>query len=504
VDRVAVVGGRVRWSTYYVKRLQVSPKISAVSFLLLVLSPIVFPQAKPDALGQSLVFTRVTVIDATGAMPKPNMTVVIKDNLIASIGQSRKVRVPRAALVVNAKGKFLIPGLWDMHVHTSDKSFLKLFIANGITGVRDMGGSPKEFELLQQWRAQIKNKTLVGPRIVAAGTHVDGPKPTSRPNSLNAASADEGRQGVDLLKRRGADFIKVYSMLPREAYFAIADEAKRQKLPFAGHVPASISATEASDAGQQSMEHLFAVLTACSSDEVRLRNEVETAVAKRGFLIFVQAEIAAQLGALNTYDAKKAAALFTRFVQNNTWQVPTLAGWQTLAIDDVSHFNSGRRLKYIPQEKIETWKSQRTNLLMSLGAEYSSRRRELFDKQLNVVGEMHRAGVPLMTGTDTAAPFLYPGFSLHDELTLLVQAGLTPMAAVQAATRNPAEFFGLLDSLGTVEQGKIADLVLLEADPIQDIRNTRRIAAVVIDGKLLTKKTLRKMLAIDAAAKVTN
>ncbi|HKZ01659.1 MAG TPA: amidohydrolase family protein [Pyrinomonadaceae bacterium] len=435
------------------------------------------------------------MIDATGAKPEPNMTVVIKNNRIASIGKSGKVRVPRPALVVNARGQFLIPGLWDMHVHTSDKSFLNLFIANGVTGVRDMGGSPKEFELLQQWRAQIRNKTLVGPRIVAAGTHVDGPKPTGRPNSLNASSAAEGRQAVDILKERGADFIKVYSMLSREAYFAIAEEAKRQKLPFAGHVPAAISATEASDAGQKSMEHLFGVFTACSSDEVRLRNELVTAVAKTGFSIFVQAEIAAQLQTISTYDDKKAAGLFVRLVQNKIWQVPTLAGWQTLTIGDDSHFRNDLRLKYIRPEKRETWRLQRTALLQSLGTEYLSRRVELFDKQLTVVGEMHRAGIRLMSGTDTAAPFLYPGFSLHDELTLLVQAGLTPMEAVQAATRNPAEFLGLLASLGTVERGKIADLVLLEADPMQEISNTRKIAAVVIAGKLLTKSTLRKMLA---------
>lgn len=478
--------------------------MSFVTLLFLLLPPVVFTQAKPGADSKFLVFTHVTVIDATGAKPEPNMTVVIENNHIASIGESPKVRVPRAAQVVNAKGKFLIPGLWDMHVHTSDKRFLQLLIANGITGARDMGGSPEEFALLQQWRAQINDKKLVGPRIIAAGTHVDGPKPTGRPNSISAASADEGRQAVNLLKERGADFIKVYSMLSRQAYFAIADEAKRQKLPFAGHVPASVSATEASDAEQKSIEHLFGVLTACSSNEARLRNEVETAVAEKGFQIFVQAEISSQLGTLSTYDNGKASALFKRFVQNETWQVPTLVGWQTLTIDDPGKLINRIRIKYIPRERFETWQKQRTGLLKSLGAEFHSRKRELFDRQLKVVGDMHRAGVRIMPGTDTTAPFLYPGFSLHDELTLLVQAGLSPMQALQAATRNPAEFLGFRESLGTIERGKIADLVLLEADPIRDISNTQRIAAVVVDGKLLTKTTLRRMLGEISTGTVSN
>jgi hypothetical protein len=442
-----------------------------------------------------LAFTHVTVIDATGSAPQLDMTVVIENNRISIIGKSRNVRVPRAARVVNGKGKFLIPGLWDMHVHISYKNFLNLFIANGVTGVRDMGGSPEEFVLLQQWRAQIKRKSLVGPRIVAAGTHLDGPRSTSKPNSVNAASADEGQQAVSLLKERGADFIKVYSMLPREAYFAIADEAKRQRLSFAGHVPASISATEASDAGQESFEHLFGVLTSCSKDESDLRNEVAAAVSKTGFSIFVQAEIGAQLKAIISYDDKKAGALFARFVHNKTWQVPTLVAWQKLAFGDSGQFAGDWRTKSFPPSYAERWTLQRAGFLKSLGAEFSSRRTELFEKQLNLVNEMHRQQVQLMSGTDTTAPFVYPGLSLHEELELLVQAGLTPMAAMQTATRNPAEFLGFLDTLGTIELGKIADLILLEADPMQDIRNTRMIAAVITDGKLLTKKTLQKMLA---------
>jgi imidazolonepropionase-like amidohydrolase len=474
------------------------PEVSCTSHLLLLL--LAFPVAvlsqsiRADDTG-SLALTHVTVIDVAGAKALPNMTVVIRAGRIDEIGKTSEIHVQRNARVIDSSGKFLIPGLWDMHVHTSYKSFLTLFLANGITGIRDMGGSPSEFDLLQQWRGQIRNGTLLGPRIVAAGSHVDGPKPLGRPNSMNVGNADEAREAVRLLKQRGADFIKVYSMLSREAYFAIADEAKKQGLSFAGHVPASISAMEASDAGQKSMEHLFGVLTACSSDEARLWEEDKSAVAKSGISVFVQAEIGAELKALETYDAKKATALFARFGQNGTRQVPTLAAWQTIETEDDSHFDTDERLKYIPLKRRENWSSQRTRFVAGLGSTYARNKGRLFENQLKLVSRMQRAGVVIMTGTDTAAPYVYPGFSLHEELVLLVRAGLTPMEALQAATRNPAIFLGLFDSLGSIERGKLADLVLLDKNPLQDISNTQRISAVIIDGQFLGKDALRTLLA---------
>lgn len=466
------------------------------ALLMLVMALVLFiAHPKPQSQPKCLVFNHVTVIDATGAPAKPDMTVVITGDRIAAIDNVGKVSMPKEAQVVDATGKFLIPGLWDMHVHTSYKEFLTLFIANGVTGVRDMGGSSEEFEQLQQWRRQIREGTLLGPRIVAAGIIVDGPQRIGRPTSIHVANDSEGRQAVDFLKQHGADFVKVYSMLPREAYFAIADEAKKQDLPFAGHVPASVSAMEASDAGQKSMEHLFGVFPACSTGEAELRNEELTAVAKAGFSVFIREEIHAQIKALKAYDDEKAAALFARFVKNGTWQVPTLAAWLALASSVDSHFASDMRLKYIPPEKRRAWEVSRTNLLSSLANEYVPHSKRLLEKQLELVGGMRRAGVEFMTGTDTAGPYLFPGFSLHDELVMLVRAGLTPLEALQAATRAPAQYLGVLDSLGTVEKGKIADLVLLEANPLQDIRNTRKIALVVLSGKLLIKSELKEMLA---------
>jgi hypothetical protein len=457
-------------------------------------------QSNQNPQQKALVLAHVTVMDATGAPAQPDMTVVISSNRITSIGQSGNVRVPTDAQVVDATGKFLIPGLWDMHGHTTYKEFLALFVANGITGVRDMGGSPNEFEMLSQWRRQIADGTLIGPRIIAAGIIVDGPKPTGRPDSINVANASQARQAVDSLKQRGANFVKVYSMLPPEAYFAIADEAKKQRFPFAGHVPASVSAVEASDAGQKSMEHVFGILPLCSTNGAELRKQMMAAIAKSGYSVFVQEEISAQVKALDTYDPKRASAVFSRFVKNGTWQVPTLVGWRSLADTSESHVVGDSRLKYIPPERRERWKATRAGFLRSLPGEYLANRESVFQKQRDFVGAMHRAGVKLMAGTDTAALYIYPGFSLHDELALLVKAGLTPMEALQAATRNPAEYLGVLTSLGTVQAGKIADLVLLEANPLEDIRNTQKINAVVLAGKLISKPELQEMLAKVQAA----
>lgn len=484
------------------KRKQISPRhktrtqclcaLVVFNVQFFVLSPPFLGQSTLHSSKQTLAFTHVTVIDATGAPPMGDMTVVIEGDQITGLGKTRRVTVPKGARVVDAKGKFLIPGLWDMHAHISYSYFLKLQIANGVTGLREMGGSPAEFEAIREQRRRIADGHLLGPRIVTAGIVVDGPREMSRPNSLYVTSDREGREAVDSLKKLGADFVKVYSMLPRDGYFAIAAEAMHEGLAFAGHLPASVNASEASDAGQKSLEHLFGVLVGCSSIEAQLTAESKAAIEKSGISGFVTAEIGAQLKALGSYDERTAATLFARFVRNGTWQVPTLTGWKNLATDDDRQLINDHRNRYIPRERREAWKSQRDGLLKSLPAE--SFKGGLTQKQFEVVRAMQRAGVGIMTGTDSAGLYLYPGFSLHEELALLVKAGLTPMEALQAATRNPAKYLGLLERLGTVEKGKLADLVLLDANPLLAISNTQRIAAVVMGGKLITKPELEQLL----------
>ena len=438
-------------------------------------------------------FTHVSVIDATGAPAKPDMTVVIVGDRIAEIGKTGEVFLPERAQVIDATGKFLIPGLWDMHVHLLSKErveiFFPLLVANGITGVREMGSPPEELENIKEWRKQIAEGTLIGPRFVASGPMVDGPKPMFPDISVAVGNEAEGRRAVNTLRARGADFIKVYSLLPRATYFAIADETKRQSIPFAGHVPDEVSPAEASEAGQKSIEHLSGIRLACSTSEDELRKQLVDARAKSDPALVYQALSQINTKGGQTYSNEKAEALFAVFVKNSTWQVPTLVvAWAVASVRD-------SKVKPVPSARGQTSKKRSgrwqydttTDSLTLLQAESLN----AFD----LASAMHRAGVQFMTGTDAPNPWLLPGPSLHEELSLLVLIGFTPMEALQAATRNPAKYLGMLDSLGTVEAGKIADLVLLEANPLENIGNTSRISAVVLRGRFIPKAELKQVFA---------
>jgi len=450
----------------------------------------------------SLALLHVTVIDGTGAPPKPDMTVIIAGYRIAEIAKSNTISIPRSTRTIDATGSFLIPGLWDMHAHPDDpelwpvnpppkekEKLLTLLIANGVTGIRDMGG---DLKLLQEWRARVGDGTMVGPHIYACGPLLDGPKPMW-PGSIAISTAEQGRQAVRDLKQKRADFVKVYSLLPREAYFAIADESKKVKLPFAGHVPDSVTPEEASDAGQASEEHLLQIVEACSDREAikkkvdELREAGATPIDRRRAYIETM---------LATFDAKKAEALFAKFVKNNTWITPTVIVWQNNASFEDDSARYADRMKYLPRYIREYWDPKNNAHLKGRSPERLVAEKLLVKKYLEVIGAMQRAGVKLMTGSDFGAnPLLFPGWGVHDEMALLVRAGLTPMEAIQAATRNPAIFLRLDKSVGTIEKNKLADMVLLGANPLEDINNTRKIAAVFFQGRMFDRPELNRMLA---------
>src|SRR6266540_3013293 len=464
----------------------------AFTLLLFVMLPGSM-SAKPKQHPQSipLVFTHVTVIDATGAPAKPDMTLVVVGDRITELGPTKKVRVPKDAQVVDATSKFLIPGLWDMHVHIFNQVsrrppnawYFPLFVANGVTGVREMWTKPQDMNQVLEWRRQFAEGTFTLPRIAAVGTVVDG-QPSTWPNTDTVATPEEARRIVRKIKDAGVDFVKTYSNLSREAYFAIVDEARKQKIPFAGHVPFAVGADEASNAGQTSMEHLNQVLETCSSKE----QELLRVPAKDWSSAYDKLMV-------DTYDDRKCRKLFSLLAENHTWQVPTLILKQmSYFIGDLTYFTESPRLKYIPVDEQDMWKPYIARQ-KSLSEDEENLRKNVWHAYLVLVEAMRHAGVEFMAGTDLGNEYIYPGFSLHDELALLVKAGLSPMEALQAATRNPAEFLGVLDRLGTVEKGKLADLVLLDANPLEDVGNTRKIAAVVVNGRLITKSELQQMLA---------
>lgn len=440
----------------------------------------------------SLAITNVTVIDMTGAPPRSGLTVLITSNRIKTVAKTGHVRIPRDAQIVDGRGKYLIPGLWDMHVHFTEveRSF-PMFIANGVTGVRNMGG---DLDQLLRWRADVLAGKLIGPRIVTCGPIVDGPDPAAHGPVVTAANAVEGRRAVDDLKRREADCIKVYDRLPREAYFAIIDEAKAKSLPVVGHVPLAITSEEASNADQRSIEHLGNIFESASSLESTLVKEESSSGPVTDPSEFPRRIATRGERMLDTYDELRASRIFSTFVRNKTWQVPTLeTKWAQTFIDDLVH-KPDSRLKYIPASQFQWWTPEKNFFARYRTPEYIVYRKRLFLREMELVRDMHRAGVMFMTGTDLGGAYVFAGFSVHHEMELLVQAGFTPLEALQAATRNPAIFLGEENAEGTVEPGKAANLVLLDADPLKDIRNTQHIDAVVLNGKYLPKAKLHSLL----------
>jgi amidohydrolase family protein len=449
------------------------------------------------------VFTHVTVIDATGAPSKRDMRVVVRGDRIVEIARTGELPIDARATVIEGAGKFLIPGLWDMHVHTAGlgPEFLPLYVANGVTGIREMLGLAHH----HNWRSRICSGAVLGPRMVIASRLVDGPRSfwAGFPGAvIEATDEASGRDAVHRAVQEGADFVKVYSVLSRPAYFAIADEARRQGIPFAGHVPNLVCVTEASDAGQHTCEHMLGVCFAVSSLHAQARVEQQAIVAAwvaggdqtslfRRLRTF-------EAAAADAYDPSRAAVVFECLANNGTWHVPTLTQLRTHAPLDERAEND-ERLRYVPPEMLVFWRQ--LLLFFQPEPDQAAQEQRLFERKVELVGAMRRAGVGILAGTDCGNPYCFAGFGLHDELALLVQGGLTPMEALQAATSHAAECLGLLDTLGTVSVGKLADLVLLEANPLDDIRNTQQINAVMVGGRLITSTQREAMLAeVEAVA----
>lgn len=466
------------------------PKLTVWRLVLFVAAYFLFIPASPAQIA----ITHVTAIGGSGAAPLSEQTVIIEKGRIAAVGSPALVNPPGHAQFIDGSGKFLIPGLWDMHVHIaginadpawSKQVLLPLLLANGITGVRDMGGN---LETLASWRREIESGTLLGPHIIAAGPWLaGGGKKASE--QFPVANAEESRAAVRELKRRGADFIKVISLPSRDAFFAVAEEAKNENIPFAGHLPVEISALGASNAGMHSIEHLYysAFALSCSWKEEELRRKLIER-GKRGEA-GVWNEILFEAEA--SYDPEKASALWRALKKNHTWVTPTLASLD-IAAHPGDNTSEDPLLAFVPPKRAKEWRD-------SPGDEKMKKRAASFWRvaadDWNLTGSMRQAGVRLLAGSDSLDPFVIPGDSLHRELAELVRAGFTPAEALRTATLGAAEFLGRESELGTIEKGKIADLVLLDANPVEDIGNTRKISAVIRSGRYLDRAALDNLLA---------
>lgn len=447
-----------------------SISLFALIFGLMSVTAMAQTRSKP------IVFRHVTVIDATGADAQSDMVVVVTGDKITGIGKFGAVKLPNHSQVIDARGKFLIPGLWDMHVHLAKagENTLPLFICNGVTSVRDMGG---DYVQILRWRKEAANGTRLSPRIKTPGALLESAENVARMKRegtvepvdrfrIPIATPEEARRAVDLMASLGVDFIKFRTIASPETYKAIAVESKAKGLMFVGHqfgTPETMI-----DAGQQSIEHYIypPVITNPKHAEIYKR------MAESGVYVVPTIVVADESLLVSYGDAKTI-------------------------VEDAKGKIDFRR-KYLSGYLIEDWKEQLEEKKQPSPFDLA-KLKEILVKDFQ---EMHKAGVRLMPGTDVGVLLIYPGYSLHDELQLLVKyVGLTPMEALISATRYPAEFFGMHDSLGTIEEGKIADLVLLDADPLKDISNTQKITAVVISGRFLPKAELQRMRAgVEAVA----
>lgn len=427
-----------------------------------VLSVMAIATVTLSAQPQVLALTAVNVVDVVAGRIVPDTTVVVTGDTITSVTQHGIP--PGGARVIDGRDKFLIPGLWDMHAHIegNERAWLPLYVANGVTGIRDMGA---DLDFILEIREATASGRTLGPRIIAAGPILDD-APGDWPFRMRVRNADEARATVQLLKRRGVDLIKVHNYTPREAFFAIVEEARRQNLRVAGHVPLKVTIQEGVDAGMVSIEHLSEdgrVWKACSG------------------------------GAQYRPDACRP--FFEMLARRGVWQTPTLIALAELPV-------IGTPASAISRDQLAY--ANKAFLEMHAGNQ------RLFVKQPEVLGivknlaevgkvvtrDMAAAGVGILAGCDA----MIAGFCVHDELALMVSSGMTPLAALQAATVNPARSLAREMTLGSVAAGRSADLVLLDANPLEDIANVRRIRAVVAAGRFLDRSALDQLLTQAKAA----
>jgi imidazolonepropionase-like amidohydrolase len=454
------------------------------------------------ARANDVAFTHVTVVDVVEGRLVRDQVVRVAGSRIVEVVPAAGARIPKATRVINAKGKFVIPGLWDMHTHLLSgvppgcpEVTFPLSVARGVTGVREVG---LFLDLLFAWREEVESGRIVGPRIVGSGPLIEGVPPVYPGIATVARTPTQARQTVDILSRRGADFVKAYEMLRRDTFFALVEQAKKNGLAVVAHVPLAVLAGEASDAGVKSFEHLRNIDFACSREADTLLAEriaaLEAGVGRIGSELRSEIHSAQRTRALDTYDPERCTTLLRKFVANGTWQTPTLfLNTREVRRPDLLE-DVRERLCWVPDRQRTEWEAW-TKRASGLKPDAAAALKRHADWEVQLVRRMNEEGVGLLAGTDVATEWTVPGFALHDELAVFVEAGLTPLEALRTATLNPARYFEKTNEFGSVAKGLLADLVLIDGDPLADIRNTRRISAVVSNGRYLDRPALDALLA---------
>lgn len=444
------------------------------------------------------VVQHVTVVDTRQGMLLADANVVIDGGVIQRVTTER-IRVHGSATAIDATGRFLVPGYNDLHTHASNApGDFAVLLANGVTGVREASGSPALLQAVRQQNAAVVAGTFAGPEVLTMPSMI----------FAGQSATDAGaRQFVRDRLAEGADFVKVTGG-GRDAFLAVVDEARRQGSHAAGHLTPAVSAVESSNAGYRSFEHLgsgMGLVLDCASDEAAIRASV---LAKRlpppsdainPRLYDGNALAPEYQRVLDTYDEARCRSLARTFLRNDTWQAVTLIRLRTQDLGDDPLYRTDPNLQYVDRTRRALWESIAQQYATTVTPAARATLRDYYALQLRVVRLMKQEGVNILAGSDLGGGLVVPGFSLHQEFRELAAAGLTPLEVLQATTLNGARFLGREATMGTVEAGRNADLVLLDANPLADVANLDRISAVFLKGRHFPRAALDRLLAETSA-----
>jgi hypothetical protein len=474
-----------------------------VAFLLLIAAGLLvwpLPEMPRNAVEGNFLIQNVAIVDVDTGTLSQSQDVALRDGIIVSVGPTEPSRSNDSLITIDGTGKYLMPGLWDMHTHSlqiAPQYMHPLFIANGVTGVRDMSGCMSEpdsfFACIDDrngWNDALRDRSGLSPRyILQSSFHInDGNEvPNGFPEFFKGRSAEEVRRLVTFYKQAGADFLKVYTELSPTAYRALADEARKQGLMLAGHRPLRVSLEEILAAGQRSIEHPRLFLQECYTGATAFRALPDPMLAYNSELRWRLAD---------EHDTTRCSALIDSMANSGTWWTPTLQVLQMSALAGDEAFRTDSRLKYIPYLFRRLIWAHDADRAAGEPADASGRElyATLYEMALGHVGQAHSKGVKILAGTDAGDTYVFPGFSIHDELVELVDAGLSPAEALRSATLAAATFSEMDDDFGSITVGKTGDVLLLDANPLENVRHTQQIAGLFFDGRYFDRVALDELL----------
>lgn len=471
------------------------------SLLLLIL----LGSCQPNGVifGDAICIENVGVIHPENGLIK-GQTVIIHGDKIIKVVPSKALQLSPKNKIIDGTGKYVMPGLWDAHVHFAymedlAPSMFDLFLGYGITSVRDTGG---KIDFVKMWKDKALANPNDTPRVMMAGPLLDGipnvydgSTPQHPPLSVGLQTIEDAAKKVNELDSLGVDLLKAYEMLTPEQFAIIIKMAKEKGLKVTGHVPLSMDVISASNAGLNSMEHMRNLELSCASNsEELLQQRLQLLQGEKdspGGTLRSKIHELQRETAVKNYDPHKADEILAVLAKNQTWQIPTLA---LATFYTNRHFENPEwqeSITYLPEAIEQNWKKNATSIANMPVTPFQI---QYADWLIRMVKKIHETKIEIMAGTDCPIALLTPGLSLHEELAMLVQAGLTPLEALKTATVNPAKYFNLEHELGLVQEGMWADLVLLDANPIEDIANTKSINAVIKNGKYFDKSQLSALL----------